>query len=155
MTSGSPEARTSMDMKRFAVAGATIILTTGLAVFAIAIAQRDSRESESMLHDDAPAYATQPPEPLTLALGPDSLQAEEPAPPRKTFYAPSLSPSKSSHKTTRRNSTLLLKNHPLSRFPTTLSHFRQLAMIPKSFKRPASNRSTTPMEPARLPLRVS
>ncbi len=58
-------------MKRYAVASAMVILTLGLAVFAIAVAQRDSRDRASMLDSAEPDYANQSPEPLSLALGPD------------------------------------------------------------------------------------
>ena len=58
-------------MKRYAIAGAMVLLTMGLAIFAIAVAQRDSRERASALDSAEPDYANQTPEPLIFALGPE------------------------------------------------------------------------------------
>jgi uncharacterized repeat protein (TIGR01451 family) len=56
----------SWDMKRIAIAGAGCLLTLGLAVFAVALAQRDSRDRESVLETVDPDYAHQKPEPIAL-----------------------------------------------------------------------------------------
>ncbi len=53
-------------MKRIAIAGAGCLLTLGLAVFAVALAQRDSRERGSVLDSVDPDYAHQKPEPIAL-----------------------------------------------------------------------------------------
>jgi uncharacterized repeat protein (TIGR01451 family) len=64
-----------LDMKRYAIAGAMVLLTMGLAIFAIAVAQRDSRERASMLDSVEPDYANQISEPLPFALGPEPTLA--------------------------------------------------------------------------------
>ncbi|MDZ4850684.1 MAG: hypothetical protein SGI77_15465 [Pirellulaceae bacterium] len=53
-------------MKRIAIAGAGFLLTAGLAIFAIAVAQRDSRERAGVLETVNPDYARQKPTPITF-----------------------------------------------------------------------------------------
>ncbi len=67
----STQTRMSWDMKRIAIASAGFLLTFGLAIFAIAVAQRDSRERVSVLDRVEPDYAHQKPEPIAFPVASD------------------------------------------------------------------------------------
>ncbi len=74
-------------MKRIAIAGAGCLLTLGLAIFAVALAQRVSRERESAQDTVDPEYTHQKPEPIAFPVAASERQ-DEPTNSLRTFVQP-------------------------------------------------------------------